>query len=263
MYNMKYAVFLLLPLLLLSCQAQTGGETEAVSGKDDNWVELFNGENLDGWTPKFAGSPLGLNYKNTFSVKDGMIQASYDEYETFNGEFGHLFYEKPFSNYILHVEYRFVGDQVTDGPGWAFRNSGAMLHCQDPETMEVDQDFPICIEAQFLGGPNDGTTRPTGNLCTPTTNVYLADTLTTTHCIESTSPTFDGDQWVNIDMIVYGDSLVHHVVEGDTVITYTNLQYGEGGTLPNEGDPISSGYISLQAESHPVHFRRVAIKELK
>lgn len=260
---MRYTLFLLFPLFLFACQAESTSEDATTDTEDDGWVELFNGENLDGWTPKFAGSPLGENYKNTFSVKDGMIQASYDEYEDFNGEFGHLFYEKPFSQYILHVEYRFVGDQVTNGPGWAFRNSGAMLHCPDPETMSVEQDFPISIEAQFLGGPGDGTTRPTGNLCTPSTNVHLADTLTTTHCIESTSPTFDGDQWVSIDLIVYGDSLIHHVVEGDTVLTYTKLEYGEGGTLANEGEPIGSGYISLQAESHPVHFRRVAIKEME
>jgi len=259
---MKNTLILSALLLLLGCQNETPGDVATTASETDGWVELFNGENLDGWTPKFSGSELGVNYKNTFSVKDGMIQANYDEYETFNGEFGHLFYEKPFSNYILHVEYRFVGDQVTDGPGWAFRNSGAMLHCQDPSTMEIDQDFPICIEAQFLGGPGDGTPRPTGNLCTPSTHVHLADTLTKIHCIESTSPTFDGDQWVSIDMIVYGDSLVHHVVEGDTVMTYTKLEYGEDGNMPNEGEPIGSGYISIQAESHPVHFRRVAIKEL-
>lgn len=259
---MKNYLWLLLALFIYGCQAEQKNTEEATS-EDDGWVELFNGENLDGWTPKFAGSELGVNYNNTFQVKDGMIQASYDEWDTFNGEFGHLFYEKPFSKYILHVEYRFVGEQVTNGPGWAFKNSGAMLHCQAPETMTVDQDFPICIEAQFLGGPDDGTTRPTGNLCTPSTHVYLADTLCTMHCIESTSPTFDGEQWVSIDMIVYADSLVHHVVEGDTVITYTKLQYGTDGTMPNEGEPVKSGYISLQAESHPVHFRRVAIKELE
>lgn len=256
---MKYLILLFLPFLFLACQTDSASTH---SSGEEGWVELFNGKDLDGWTPKFSGSPLGVNYKNTFSVRDGMIQASYDAYDTFNGEFGHLFYKQPFSHYILRVEYRFVGDQVPDGPGWAFRNSGAMLHCQDPATMGLDQDFPMCIEAQFLGGPGDGTSRPTGNLCTPSTNVFLADTLTTAHCIESTSPTFDGDQWVSIDLIVFGDSLVHHVVEGDTVLTYTQLQYGEGGNLPNEGEPISSGFISLQAESHPVHFRRVAIKEL-
>lgn len=259
---MKNQLLLLLAIFIWGCQAETTTE-EVTTEAEIEWVELFNGENLDGWTPKFAGSELGVNYKNTFSVKDGMIQAGYDEYDTFNNEFGHLFYEKPFSNYILHIEYRFVGEQVPNGPGWAYKNSGVMFHCQNPESMEVAQDFPICIEAQFLGGPEDGTTRPTGNLCTPSSHVFLADTLTMTHCIESTSPTFASEDWVNFDMIVYGDSLVHHVIEGDTVLTYTKLQFGTDGTMPNEGDPMSSGYIALQAESHPVHFRRVAIKELE
>jgi len=218
------------------------------------WEELFNGENLDGWTPKFAGSELGVNYKNTFQVQDGVIRVSYNEYDTFSQEFGHLFYKDPFDNYILRVEYRFVGEQVTNGPGWAFKNSGAMLHCQDPASMDVAQDFPISIEAQFLGG--DGkSSRPTGNLCTPGTNVFMADTLFTPHCISSTSDTYATEDWVQIDMIVYGDSLIHHVVEGDTVLTYTKPQLDDG-TL------VGSGYISLQAESHPLEFRKVAIKKL-
>ncbi len=260
---MKKWPILILLLSLFACnQTIEQEDTAAATPPEVEWQVLFNGEDLSGWTPKFAGSPLGENYKNTFQVEEGILKVSYDEYDTFNQEFGHLFYEKPFSHYILRVEYRFVGEQVPNGPGWAFKNSGAMLHCQDPKTMTVAQDFPVCIEAQFLGG--DGISpRSTGNLCTPGTNVFLADTLTTNHCINSTSPTFATEDWVQMDMIVYGDSLIHHVVEGDTVLTYTKMQIGDNGNAPNEGAPVGSGYISLQAESHPVHFRKVELKELK
>ncbi len=85
-----------------------------------------------------------------------MIKVAYDRYPKFDGEFGHLFYKQPFSKYKLRVEYRFVGDQVPGGPGWAFRNSGVMIHCQPPETMGKDQEFPVSIEVQFLGGSGRG-----------------------------------------------------------------------------------------------------------
>ena len=98
---------------------------------------LSNGENLDGWTPKFTGYPAGVNHLDTFTVEDGLLTVSYDNWTDFQGEFGHLFHERSFSHYLLHVEYRFVGDQVVNGPAWAFRNNGLMLHSQAPDSMTL------------------------------------------------------------------------------------------------------------------------------
>ncbi|WP_165219322.1 3-keto-disaccharide hydrolase [Aquisphaera insulae] len=229
------------------------------------WTSLFNGKDLTGWTPKLRGSALGENYLDTFRVQDGKIIVAYDRYTKFNGEFGHLFYAHPFSHYKLRVEYRFVGDQVPGGPSWAFRNSGAMIHCQPPETMRKDQDFPVSLEVQFLGGSGRGK-RSTGNLCTPGTHVYMKDKLVTQHCNDSTSKTYDGDQWVTIEVEAHGDGTIKHFVNGELVIEYDRpildasdpdakrLAADRGGDKAVKG-----GYISLQAESHPVEFRKVEI----
>ncbi len=152
------------------------------------WVSLFDGKTLNGWTPKIKGYAFGENFNDTFRVEDGVIRVSYDKYGDFKGEFGHLFYKSPFSKYRLRIEYRFVGEQVKKGPAWAFRNSGVMIHCQDPATMRKEQEFPVSIEVQFLGGPAKGE-RPTGNLCTPGTNVVRDGKLVTQHCTNSTSKT--------------------------------------------------------------------------
>jgi hypothetical protein len=220
---------------------------------------------MDDWTIKIAGYEAGINFNNTFLVEDGLLKVNYDNYQDFNGEFGHIFYKEPFSNYILRVEYRFTGDQVPGGPGWAFRNSGAMLHCQPPESMGKDQDFPVSIEAQFLGG-NGTNERPTANLCTPGTNVYVADSLFTPHCISSASKTYHGDQWVTVEMIVHSAGNIYHVIEGDTVLTYSKPQVG-GNNVPEgfkltPGTLLGDGYISLQAESHPIEFRKVELLDL-
>jgi hypothetical protein len=250
-------IYLLFILLLASCGTR--------DKSSENWVSLFNGKDLDGWEIKIKGSPLNVNYKNTFRVEDGILKVNYDEYEKFNNEFGHIFYKKPFSHYKLRVEYRFTGNQTPGGPSWAFRNSGVMLHSQSPMSMLVDQDFPVSIEAQLLGG--DGVTeRHTSNLCTPGTNIVINDKLVTQHCNESTSKTYHGDVWVTAEFIVLGDSIIHHVLEGDTVMTYSKPQVGgtgipEGYPLP-EGTLINGGYICLQAESHPVEFRKVEILDL-
>ena len=229
----------------------------------DKWISLFNGKDLKGWTPKFAGSKLGENYKNTFRVEDGVLKASYDQYEQFNGEFGHLFYALPFSYYIFRAEYRFTGEQVKGGPGWAFRNSGVMIHCQDPNTMAKDQSFPVSIEVQLLGGDGKND-RTTGNLCTPGTNVVMNDKLVTDHCITSKSKTYHGDQWVKVEIEVHGSGIIRHKINGQTVMEYQKPQLDERDAdakkLIQDGKlMLSEGYISLQAESHPVEFRKVEI----
>ena len=232
------------------------------------WISLFDGKSLDGWTPKFAGHELGENYKDTFRVEDGLLTVSYDQYERFDSKFGHLFYARPFSHYRLRLEYRFVGDQVPGGPGWAFRNNGIMVHCQPPKTMRTDQDFPVSIEVQLLGGPGTGE-RSTGNLCTPGTNVVMNDQLVTQHCISSSSKTYHGDQWVTAEVEIHGNRLVRHIINGEIVLEYTEPQLdsrdADARSLLDRGvDPmVGGGYISLQAESHPTQFRNIEVLPLE
>lgn len=232
------------------------------------WTPLFNGKDLAGWVPKLTGYEAGVNFGDTFRVEDGVLRVSYDKYETFGGRFGHLFYETPFSHYVIAVEYRFVGEQAKDGPEWAFRNSGVMIHGQAVATMKKDQDFPICIEAQFLGGRGDGKPRSTANLCTPGTNVVMNGQLETRHCVSSSSKTFDGDQWVRAEIEVHGGGEIVHRVNGETVLRYEKPQIGGGNVaghdpaLKKDGEILTSGTISLQAESHPVEFRKVELLNL-
>lgn len=254
---MRTQIYLLL-LFLVSCSSSTNKTAS------EKWVRLFNGKDLEGWDIKIKGSELNTNYKNTFRVENGILKVSYDEYDKFNNEFGHIFYKTPFSNYKLRIEYRFVGNQVPGGPSWAFRNSGVMLHSQSAVSMELNQDFPVSIEAQFLGG--DGVSeRHTSNVCTPGTNIVMNGQLITQHCTESTSKTYQGDVWVTAEFVVLGDSIIHHILEGDTVLTYMKPQVGgelpEGFPLP-EGTLLKEGYICLQAESHPVEFSKVEIFEM-
>ncbi|MES2732858.1 MAG: DUF1080 domain-containing protein, partial [Bacteroidota bacterium] len=211
---------------------------------------------------------LGENYANTFRVTDGKLAVGYEQYDSFNDRFGHLFYKQPFSSYLLAMEYRFTGEQAKGGPGWAIRNSGAMIHGQAPETMGLNQDFPISLEVQLLGG-NGKDERHTANLCTPGTNVVLNGKLFTDHCIDSQSKTFSGDQWVRVEVLVLGNSIIKHIVEGDTVLVYEQPTIG-GGNVGNynpsektDGKYLSGGSISLQSESHPIEFRKVELFNLE
>jgi hypothetical protein len=256
-----------LAVLLLAPAAPRFNAAEATP-RSGQWIQLFNGTNLDGWTPKITGYPLGSNYNHTFRVEDGLLKVSYDRYTNFTGQFGHLFWKDKLSNYVLRLEYRFVGKQTPGGPGWAVRNSGAMIHGEDPKDMELKQDFPTSIEVQLLGGSGQGK-RTTANLCSPGTHYVKDGQLIKQHCTDSTSKTYHGDQWVTVEIEARGSKLIKHIVEGETVLSYTlpqlddsdghakKLIQARGGVAILDG-----GSVSLQAESHPVEFRKVELLQL-
>lgn len=232
------------------------------------WISLFNGRNLDGWQAKVKGFKLGDNHQDTFRVENGVLRVAYDKYDKFDDKFGHLFFKDKFSHYRLRAEYRFVGEQTPGGPGWALRNSGLMLHCQEPATMRRDQEFPVSIEVQLLGGDGQHD-RHTANLCTPGTHVVMHEKLFTPHCTDSRSKTFHGDQWVTVEVEVRGNEIIQHFINGEPVLEYAKPQLDDRDADAsaliklNNGDPmLSEGYIALQAESHPVEYRTVELLPL-
>jgi len=256
---MKTTLITLALALLWACHSTPKGRTETP------WIPLFNGKDLTGWDVKITGYPMNENYMDIFTVKDGILKVSYDKPDSFRGEFGHLYSKQKYSHYKLRVEYRFTGKQCPGGPEWAIRNSGVMFHSQSAESMGLNQDFPVSVEAQFLGGLGDGE-RTTLNVCTPGTDIDFNGQMVSGHCTNSSSKTYDGDQWVTAEIIVLGDSIIHHVIGGDTVLTYAHPRIGpdmkpEGFNVPN-GTPLKEGYIALQAESHNVEFRKVELLDL-
>lgn len=253
-------------VLMVATTARAADRPVAETAQKEKWIQLFNGKDLQGWKVRITGYELGDNYKSTFRVEDGVLKVVYDGYDKFDGKFGHLFYHQPFSHYVLRVEYRFVGKQVPGGPGWALRNSGIMIHGQSPESMRKDQQFPVSIEVQLLGGSGKGT-RPTANLCTPGTHVVMGGKLVTQHCNSSRSKTYHGDQWITVEVEVHGNKLIRHIIDGKTVLEYARPQLDESDPdarkLIKEGNKmLDGGTISLQSESHPVEFRKVELRKL-
>jgi Domain of Unknown Function (DUF1080) len=238
------------------------------SGKAQ-WVSLFNGKDINDWIPKINHHETGENYGNTFRVEDSIIKIRYDQYDDFNEQFGHLYFKKPFSYYHLVFEYRITGEWRKDAPEYTLKNSGVMFHSQDPATMPKDQNWPISIEFQLLAGLGDGVPRPTGNMCSPGTDVVYQGKIDSRHCINSTSKTYEAEQWVKGEIIVLGDSLITHIINGDTVLQYSKPQIG-GGVVANydpkikqDGKLLKEGFIALQSEGQPVDFRNIKVLNLE
>lgn len=240
------------------------------SGKQrGEWQQLFNGKDLTGWTVKMKGYDVGENFGNTFRVEDGLLKVRYDAYETFDDRFAHLFYKDKFSHYVVRFEYRLVGEQCPGAPAWGYKNTGILIHGQTPESMTKDQNFPVSIEVQLLGGDSTGE-RPTGNVCTPGTNIVMNNQLILEHCTNSSGKTYRGDEWVKVEIEVHGNSIIRHIINGDTVMEYSQPQldnrepdFDKLLALNGGRVMLSEGTICLQSESHPCDFRNIEIKVLK
>ncbi|WP_396632733.1 DUF1080 domain-containing protein [Maribacter sp. R86514] len=251
-------------LFLLGCGLITSQET------NDGWETMFNGSDLNGWTTKVHHFEVGDNYADTFRAEDNMVKVRYDKYEgEFNNRYAHLYYDKPFSDFHLTMQYRFVGELYRGAPDYTILNSGVMFHSQDPKTMLKEQDWPISVEIQFLAGVEEGVERPTGNMCSPGTDVVYEGKIDPRHCINSTSDTYYGDQWVTAELVVYHDSLVKHIINGKTVLEYTKPQIGGGVAngydpkMKQDGKLLTKGFIALQSEGQPIDFRTIKIRNLK
>ncbi|MEO6720321.1 MAG: DUF1080 domain-containing protein [Ferruginibacter sp.] len=257
----KYSIFIV--LLFIACTGSHKATT------DNEWIQLFNGKDLTGWTVKIHHHDAGVNFGNTFRVEDGMIKVRYDQYGDFNDQFAHLYYKEPLSHYHLKLDYRFTGEQQKGAPSYTLLNSGIMFHSQDPRTILKEQDWPISVEMQLLSGLGDGKPRPTGNMCSPGTDIVYQGKQYDGHCLNSTSKTYEKDEWVHAELIVLGDSLITHIINGDTVLQYSKPTMGGGfikgydKTIFKTGTPLNSGFIALQSEGHPIDFKNIQLKKLR
>lgn len=265
--NRSFASLRLLPLC---ASLMTVSVLPSLAEEQGKWVKLFNGKDLAGWTPKITGHPLGENSHNTFRVEDGILKVSYEGYDKFNKQYGHLYTNIAYSRYIFRCEYRFEGKMMADAPHYVNLNSGVMIHSQSPQSMGIDQEFPSSIECQFLADEGKGA-RPTGNMCSPGTHIEIDGKLVTKHIVNSTSPTFPADEWVKIEVEVHGNEEVIHRVNGVEVLRYQKPQLDpENGISPaselldaGAARLLSYGHIALQAEGQGVWFRNIELKSLE
>jgi len=262
--NIKRIGGLLLAVLMVQCSSLK------TNSNQEEWEQLFNDRDIRDWTTKIHHYETGDNYGDTFRVEDGIIKVRYDKYEgEFNDRFGHLYHNKPYSYFHLSMEYRFVGELHPGAPSFTKLNSGIMFHSQDPKTMPKEQNWPISVEMQFLAGLQKDKARPTGNMCSPGTDVVYEGKIDPRHCINSNSETYFGKQWVKAELIVLGDSLVKHIINGKEVLSYTKPQIGGGVVdrfdpeIKKDGKLLKEGFIALQSEGQPIDFRKIKIKNLK
>ncbi len=249
-------------MFILPMLALLGAAPEA------RWERIFDGQTLAGWTPKITGRAVGEDPLGMFTVHEGAIRVSHANYETFEGEFGHLFWKAPLTAYRIRFEYRLFGESLPGIQEWQASNSGLMFHSQAPGSMRLDQAFPVSLELQLLGIPRP-TQEPTGNLCTPGTTVVLDGKRDPRHCILSSSPLLPVGRWTRVELEVLPSGEITHFIDGEAVLRYSaaELDPEDSDARPliaaAEGKlELRQGYIALQSEGHQVEFRNIELMRL-
>ena len=260
-------IIILSTVLLFSCKSKDSLEqASSMQNSSNQWISIFNGVDLEGWTPKIKGYPLNENFGNTFRVEEGILKIRYDEYgNNFNNRFGAIYFDKKLSNYRLKLEYRFVGETAPGAPSWGYKDSGVQFHSQSPASMGIDQGFPVCIEYNLHGG-NGTDERPGGQINTNGMYVEINGKLSKSNSNPPTvKKTFHGNQWVALELDVK-DGIISHYANGEKILSYSNPvlnpEHKLGSTQIKDGKvEVSEGYISFQSNSHPIDFRKIELME--
>jgi hypothetical protein len=214
--NLKITFFLLLALILTSCNT-------------DNKVDLFNGENLDNWN--IFVSTDDVKPSDLFWVEDGVINTSGIPH-------GYIRSKEVYSNYKLHVEWRWLEEPT---------NSGVLLHVQGD-----DMIWPLSIECQLMNEKaGDIVLIGKGSGITIKDSTYL---ITSEEKRFAVIGKFDA-----VSEKTAGEWNSYEITSLDG-----NLEVIVNGVLQNAGADLTltGGNILLQSEGSPMQFRNIYLEIL-
>ncbi len=216
--KLSFPIILIVALLLSSLSATSQTRPGSVS---INTTLLFNGKDLNNWI--FNLKDPKVNPTEVFGVKDGVIEIKGDP-------FGYMRTKDMYSDYLLHVEWRWPLEAT---------NSGVFIHAQMPDTI-----WPKCYECQLQAGNAGDFICANGS----DMNERVDKTVRKIKKAGASSEKPVGE-WNTMEVIC----------KGNTIEVYVN------GDLKNKGTglTISKGYICLQSEGKLVEFRNVWLRQEK
>lgn len=211
---------LLMTSLILPAQSSEKKSRKSKKYDEDN-VQLFNGKDLSNWV--FFLKDNTVDPATVFMVKDGVIHIT-------GSPFGYMRTKGTYSNYRLHVEWRWPAEAT---------NSGVFVHSQTPDAIWLK-----CIECQLQAGNAGDFVCMNGADMDERTDKSNA-------IVRKKAPSSEKPvgEWNTMEV----------VCSANTIEVYVN------GILQNKGTntSVSSGSVCLQSEGKDIEFRNVFLTALK
>ncbi len=212
---------ILLTIALAAPAQSKGGKNNKKTKPKGEKIMLFNGRDLSNWT--FYLKDQSVDPQKVFTVKNGVIHISGDP-------FGYMRTREVYSDYVLHVEWRWPQEAT---------NSGVFVHGQEPDAIWLK-----CIECQLMAG-NAGDF------------VCMNGADMTEHT--------DKSKWVVPKKAPSSEKPVGEWNTMEVKCEGNSIEVIVNGILQNKGTNvnISSGTICLQSEGKDIEFKNVYITKLK
>jgi hypothetical protein len=221
-------------------------------GSNDGWVPLFNGTNLDGWTPRGTSNPAAL-----FAAQNGEIHVYPTQTDQSNQPEGNLVHAtKLGGKYTLHVEYKW-GDARFGDRKQRERDAGVLFHISG----DSSKVWPDSMECQFGSSPL-GADWVTGDLWVLGASMKAQTKgangqLNTYSNFQKSTATAQKDlpkgEWNVVEIIVNGADEAIYMVNGTEVNRVLNMEYND--------QPLTEGLVSVQAEYAEVFYRNIRYKK--
>ena len=225
-----------------SQQADSQGDESTNEGSMDGWIDLFDGESLNGWK-RYNASDIG----NLWKVEDGMIACYSEGGGEATEDGGSLITVEQFENFEFSVDWKI-------SPGG---NSGIIYHIVEaPEYAHAYETGPEYQLVDDTGFSDDLT-----EIQSTAANYDM-------HAPSSNKKLNPPGEW-NTSRIVYNQGHVEHWLNGAKVLEFEEesanwkSRYEESKWMEYPGwCKYKKGSIGLQDHGSPIWFRNIKVKRL-
>lgn len=210
----------------VSCNNSSSKKAQSEPAVNPNKVVLFDGT-LNNWV--FTLQDATVDPSTVFTViDDSIINVKGDP-------FGYMRTKEEYTNYALHVEYRYP---------YELTNSGIFVHHQGE-----DKVWPVCYENQLSAGNAGDFVCMNGAVLAEADPERLASGAQFVVVKKKADSAEKGvGEWNTMDI----------TCSGNEIITYVNDIFMNKAT----GATVTSGHICLQSEGKDIQFKNIYLVKL-
>lgn len=258
-----WTIALAASLAAAGCAGTAGAKPANTEEKENPWVPLFNGKNMEGFYTYMQRSGKNVDPQGYYKVENGMLHLMDIPQTTATQETGYFATEKSYGNCRLRIEYKWGPKKFA--PNANTHDSGVLYFCNG-----ADKLWPSTLEFQVADGlvgdlwqlNNAYNMQTTVKSVSDRQKVYLpADaggvpwTFASGSFIQRSATAELPTDWNTLEVIMDQNNATQ-IVNGKTVLKITGL------VTRTDGKPVTEGRIGMQCQGSEMWIRKIEIQPL-